>query len=135
MLRLVQTAPCEFDLAADHGDDDLAAVETLVYALLFTDQQAPARRVPTQWDRRGWYKSPQAGSALWHVRRQPLTDDARREVVSIITRTLSRAPALQDIAVTDERTSAPSGNVSSVFFGISGMHNGRKFMLRIALTP
>ena len=134
MLRLIQTAPCEFDLAIDDGEDD-GGVETLVYALLFTDQQAPARRVPAQWDRRGWYKAPQAGSALWHLRRQPLTDDARREVASIVTRALSRAPALRDITVTNERASDPAGNVSSVFIGISGVHNGRAFMLRIPLTP
>jgi phage gp46-like protein len=133
MLKLIQTGPCEFDLAADDpaGDDANAAAETLVYAALFTDQEAPPRRVPEQWDRRGWYKSPQAGSGLWHVRRQPLTPAARLEAVAMIEQTLRRAaPALENLAVQE----TPAGNVSSVIVAITGNYRGRQIIVRVPLS-
>jgi phage gp46-like protein len=136
MLKLIQTAHNEFDLAIDDpaNDDADAAVATIVYAILFTDQEAPARRVPEKWDRRGWYKDPQAGSGLWHVRRQPLTSAARQEAVALVERALAQAaPALQDIVVREAIPSNPAGNVSSVFLEITGVHNGRKFLLRVPL--
>ena len=130
MLKLIQTDWQRFDLALDAGDDDNAAVATLVYALLFTDQEAPDSRVNDPFDRRGWYKNPNAGSGLWHVRRQPLTPAARQEAIHHIQRALSQAPALSDIVV--EETS--QGNVSGVAVSISGKHNGRQFVLKVPLS-
>ncbi|MDR2012387.1 MAG: phage GP46 family protein, partial [Rhodanobacter sp.] len=88
MLKLIQTAPGEFDLAPDDPADDVSAAATLIYATLFTDAQAPLRRVGDAWDRRGWYNNPQAGSGLWHVRRQPLNAAARLEAIALIERAL-----------------------------------------------
>jgi phage gp46-like protein len=135
-LKLVQTAPCQFDLAPDDpADDDAnAAAATLVYATLFTDQIAPARRAPDPWDRRGWYKNTQAGSALWHVRRQPLTDAARREAIALVEQALKRAsPALTNISVS-ERVSNQAGNISRLTLEITGLHNGRTFLMRVPLS-
>jgi phage gp46-like protein len=136
MLKLIQTAPGEFDLAADDpiNDDAQAAAATVVYALLFTDQEAPARRVPDRWDRRGWYNDPQAGSGLWHVRRQPLSPAARQEAIALARRALAKAaPALQNVAVREVIPSDPSGNISRVSLEITGEHNGRAFLVRVAL--
>jgi phage gp46-like protein len=136
MLKLIQTAPCQFDLALDDpaDNDAQAAAATLVYATLFTDQLAPARRVPEQWDRRGWYHDPQAGSGLWHVRRQPLTPTARQEAILLVERVLVRAaPALRDISVREIIPSDPSGNISSLWLEIAGTHNGRAFLVRVPL--
>ena len=135
MLKLIQTAPCEFDLALDDPAEANTAAATIIYAILFTDAEAPLRRVSEQWDRRGWYNDPQAGSGLWHVRRQPLTRAARLEAVALIERTLARAaPALKDIAVHEVTPSDPAGNVSSLMIEITGSHNGRKFLVRVPLT-
>ncbi|MCL2160699.1 MAG: phage GP46 family protein [Betaproteobacteria bacterium] len=135
MLKLIQTAPCEFDLAPDDPADANTAAATLVYAALFTDAEAPLRRVGEQWDRRGWYKDPQAGSGLWHVRRQPLTAAARLETIAIIERVLARAtPALQGIAVREVIPTDPAGNISRLLIEITGLHNGRKFLVRVPLS-
>jgi phage gp46-like protein len=137
MLKLIQTAPCQFDLMPDDPaeDDANSAAATLVYAALFTDQEAPKKRVTEAWDRRGWYKNPQAGSGLWHVRRQPLNADARLEAVALIERALTRAaPALQDITVREISPSDPAGNISSLYVEVAGQHYGRKFLVRIPLS-
>jgi phage gp46-like protein len=137
MLKLIQTAPCEFDLALDDpADNDAnAAAATAVIAILFTDAQAPLRRVDEPWDRRGWYSDPQAGSGLWHVRRQPLTAAARLEAIALIERALARAaPALKDVAVCEAAPTCPAGNISSLTVEITGSHNGRKFLMRVPLT-
>jgi len=137
MLKLIQTQPGQFDLAPDDPaeNDEHAALETLVYASLFTDQEAPARRVPDKFDRRGWYKTPQAGSGLWHVRRQPLTEAARREAIALVEQALKRAsPALSDIKVRETAAHDPAGNVSSLSIEIAGSHNGRTFLLRVPLS-
>lgn len=133
MLNLVQTDWGVFDLAFDDPalNDADAAVATLVYAVLFTDAEAPTARVPDGYERRGWWANPQAGSGLWHVRRQPLGSAARREALDMVRRALTlHAPGLTGIEVSDITA---SGNVSSVLLAISGQHNGRKFALRISL--
>ena len=136
MLKLIQTAPGKFDLAPDDpaGNDANAAAATLIYATLFTDQEAPERRAPDKWDRRGWYKAPKAGSGLWHVRRQPLTDDARLEAIALIEQALKRAsPALSDVSVNESGSTDPARNISSLTLDIAGYHNGRKFLVRVPL--
>ncbi|MDR0673315.1 MAG: phage GP46 family protein [Zoogloeaceae bacterium] len=136
MLKLIQTGWCEFDLDFDDpaDEDTAAALATLVFAVLFTDQEAPSSRVADPYDRRGWYKDAQAGSGLWHVHRQPLTPEAEREAVARVEMALKeKAPALTDLAVQVVRTSSPAGNISSVYIEISGAENGRKFLIRAPL--
>jgi phage gp46-like protein len=138
MLQLIQTAPCQFDLAPDESAGDDSAAATLVYAALFTDQEAPLKRVETPWDRRGWFKDQQAGSGLWHVRRQPLNADARREAIALIERALTlksrAAPALQDIHVHEVEPTEQAGNISRLCVEVTGLHNGRKFLVRVPLS-
>jgi phage gp46-like protein len=136
VLKLVQTDWGEFDLAFDDPalNDDDAAVATLVYAVLFTDVEAPASRVSDRYDRRGWYENPQAGSGLWHVRRQPLHSAARREALDMVRIALmTHAPALTDIEITEVTPPSSSGTVSSVFLEVTGLHNGRRFLVRAPL--
>ncbi len=133
MLKLVQTDWGVFDLAPDDpalADAD-AAVATLIYAVLFTDAEAPAARVPDGYERRGWWADPLAGSGLWHVRRQPLGSAARREALDMVRTALqARAPGLVDVTVSEI---TPAGIVSSVVMEIAGQHNGRKFTVRVPL--
>jgi hypothetical protein len=134
MLKLVQIDNGVFDLAFDDPAlaDEAAAVETLVYGVLFTDAEAPADRVADRYDRRGWWADPAKGSGLWHVRRQPLGSAARRETLAMITTVLSgRDPGLIGIEVTEQAGSA--GNVSSVFLQVAGKHNGRQFVVKVPL--
>lgn len=134
MLKLVQTDNGVFDLVATDPalNDDDEAVATLVYAALFTDAEAPAARVPDGYERRGWWANPQAGSGLWHVRRQPLGSAARREALNMVrTALLSHAPGLTGVEVAEVKH--PAGNVSSVFLEVTGSHNGRKFLVRAPL--
>ncbi len=136
MLKLVQTDWGAFDLAFDDPalNDADAATATLVYGVLFTDAEAPASRVPDSFDRRGWWADAQAGSGLWHVRRQPLNSNARREALAMIRAALTtRAPALTDIQTQEVTLAEPAGNVSSVFLEVTGYHNGRKFIVRAPL--
>lgn len=136
MLKLVQTGPGIFDLAFDDPalDDADAAAATLVYAALCTDAEAPAARVADRFDRRGWWADPQAGSGLWHVRRQALNGNARSEALAMVRTALtSRAPALTDIEVQEVTLPATAGNVSRVFLEVTGLHNGRKFIVRAPL--
>lgn len=136
MLKLIQTDWGVFDLAVDDpalGDVD-AAVATLIWGVLFTDAEAPARRVPERFDRRGWFADPEAGSGLWHVRRQPLHGAARREALEIIrTALLARSAAFSDLVVAEVQLPSASGSVSSVVVEVSGAHNGRKFVVRAPL--
>lgn len=136
MLKLLQTDWGRFDLAVDdpaQADAD-AAVATLVFGVLYTDAEAPVSRVDDLFDRRGWYADPQAGSGLWHVRRQPLNSRARLEALAMVRTALTmRAPALTDVDVQEVTLPAPAGNVSSVFLEVTGSHNGRKFIVRASL--
>lgn len=136
MLKLVQTDWGKFDLAFDDPalNDAEAATATLIYAVLFTDAEAPASRVADGFDRRGWYADPDAGSGLWHVRRQALNSAARREALDMVRTALTvRAPALTDIDVQEVTLPEPAGNISSVFLEVTGSHNGRKFIVRAPL--
>lgn len=131
MLRLVQTDWGCFDLALSDPDDD--AVATVVYALLLTDAEAPPRREPDGYLRRGWWADPTAGTGLWHVRRQALNAAARREALAMVERALAdRAPGLTGIAVREVIT-AREGSVSRVQIEVSGAHNGRQFVVQIPL--
>ncbi|MDD2722237.1 MAG: phage GP46 family protein [Gallionella sp.] len=132
MLKLVQMDNGVFDLAFDDPalNDDAAAVETLVYAVLFSDAEAPVARVADRYDRRGWWAAPQAGSGLWHVRRQPLGSAARRETLTIIRDALTRH-GLSQVQITE--TSPVAGSVSSVLLNITGLHNGRQFVVSVPL--
>ena len=136
MLKLVQTDWGRFDLAVDdpaQADVDAAAA-TLVFGVLYTDAEAPAHRVDDPFDRRGWFADPQAGSGLWHVRRQPLNSKARLEALAMVRTALTtRSPALTGIEVQEVMLPEPAGNVSSVFIEVTGFHNGRKFIVRAPL--
>lgn len=134
MLKLVQIDNGVFDLVFDDPalSDADAAVATLIYAVLFTDAEAPVDREPDRFARRGWWADPQAGTGIWHVRRQPLGSAARREALAMVqSALLNRFPALTEVVVA-ERVIAV-GNVSSVFLEVSGLHNGRKFILSTPL--
>jgi len=111
-------------------------VATLIYAVLFTDAQAPASRVPERFEQRGWYAAPQAGSGLWHVRRQALDSRARQEALGMVRSALQAhaGAALEQIDVQEEDAKgAGAGNVSSVVLRVTGKHNGRQFSTRIHL--
>jgi len=136
MLKLVQTDWGRFDLAFDDSalDDPDSAVATLVYAVLFTDAEAPSSREPDAYHRRGWWADPDAGSPLWHVRRQPLSSAARREALDSVRTALTlRAPALTGIDVQETSAAEPAGNISSVSLEVTGFHNGRKFIVKAPL--
>ncbi len=132
MLKLVQIDNGVFDLAFDDpalADED-AAVATLVYAVLFSDSEAPPERVPDRYERRGWWADPAAGSGLWHVRRQPLGSAARRETLAMIENALT-GHGLAGVQVTEQ--AGTEGNVSSVLLQITGRHNGRNFTVKVPL--
>ncbi|MBD9362900.1 phage GP46 family protein [Methylomonas fluvii] len=132
MLKLVQVDNSVFDLAFDDpaANDLQAALETLVYAALFTDAEAPESRVPDRYERRGWWADPQAGTGLWYLRRQGLGDAARREAIYMVQQALLDH-GLTDVSVIEDPTAA--GNVSGVFLVISGLHNGRNFAMSVPL--
>lgn len=132
MLRLVQIDNERFDLAfADTTiTDNMDDVETIVYAALFTDQKAPDERIDDRYDRRGWWADPAAGSGLWHVRRQALTDAARAEALDMVRQTLEKRTAgLSDIAVSMEDLVNPD----SLYLTITGTYRSRKFTLKVTL--
>jgi len=136
MLKLVQLDNGVFDLApedqnATEDEAAQAAAETLVYAILFTDQIAPEDRVADSFDQRGWWHDETRGVGLWYVRRQALGDKARNESLNMIKRALEdKSNALTDITVTD---TTDARNVSSVILQITGQHNGRQFIMKTSL--
>lgn len=136
MLKLVQTDWGRFDLAFDDpakADADAVAA-TLVFGVLYTDAEAPAARISDSFDRRGYWADPEAGSGLWHVRRQPLNSAARREALAMVRTALTtRAPALTNVDVQEVTAKDAAGNVSSVLLEVTGLHNGRKFIVRANL--
>lgn len=133
MLKLVQTDWGVFDLAFDDpaADDADAAVATVIYAILFTDAEAPDGRVDDTWDRRGWFEDSNAGTGLWYVRRQALDDQARLEAYMMVYTALDGRDGLSNIVV--DEVEAPAGSVSSVFMRVAGFHNGRQFVIGIPL--
>jgi len=136
MLKLVQIDNGVFDLApedpnATEDEAAQAAAETLVYAVLYTDQVAPAGRVADPFDQRGWWHDETRGVGLWYVRRQALGEKARNESLIMIKRALEdKSNALSDITVTDI---TDARNVSSVILQITGQHNGRQFIMKVPL--
>ena len=135
MLKLVQTDWGRFDLALIDPDEDqeLALLQTLIYAVLFTDAPAPASRVPERMNRRGWWADPEAGSPIWHVRRQPLSSAARAEALAGVRRALKKKAALTNLEIREVILPSPAGNVSRVSLEISGQHNGKNFLIRAPL--
>lgn len=129
MLRLIQTDTGQYDLAPDDGGE-ASAVETLVLAALLTDAEAPDSREPDRYHRRGWWADHQAGTGLWHVRRQALSDAARREAIGMV-RTALVMHGLTDLSILDVTPAA--GSVSSLLLEISGRHDGRQFVTRVPL--
>ncbi|MCZ4065650.1 phage GP46 family protein [Oxalobacter aliiformigenes] len=132
MLRLVRIDNGRFDLAfADTTiTDNMDDVETIVYAALFTDQEAPDERIDDRYDRHGWWADPAAGSGLWHIRRQALTDAARAEALDMVRQTLEKRTAgLSDIVVSME----DSVNPDSLYLTITGTYRSRKFTLKVTL--
>lgn len=132
MLRLIQTDNGQFDLAfsdpamANNMDD----VETIIYAALFTDQEAPDDRVTDTYESRGWWADPKAGSGLWYVRRQALSDEARMEALDMVRRTLEkRSTGLSDVVVTVDDLADPS----NMYLNIAGKYKSRKFTTRVPL--
>jgi hypothetical protein len=120
-----------FDLAMYPADTDPTALDaqTLIYAVLYTDAQAPAGRV--QDGRRGWWADPAAGTGLWYVRRQALDSAARREAIDMVRAArAARSPALTEISVADV---TPAGTVSEVLIQVTGKHNGLAFSVPFAL--
>lgn len=133
MLKLVQIDNGVFDLAFDDPalQDADAAAATLIYATLFTDQVAPVGRVADPFDQRGWWHDPDRGTGLWYVRRQALSDKARRESLNMIKRALeAKSDAFTNIVVTEV---IDPRNVSSVMLEISGKHNGVQFIMMTSL--
>ncbi|WP_050469167.1 phage GP46 family protein [Herbaspirillum chlorophenolicum] len=136
MLKLIRKDDGSFDLAYDDPalQDADAAVATVIYAELYTDAEAPVDRAPDRFNRRGYWADAAAGSGLWHVRRQPLTDKARRETLNIFeTRLKNLDPAFTDVVIQEVTVPDPSGNVSSVFVQVTGSHNSVKFIVRAPL--
>lgn len=132
MLKLVQIDNGVFELAFDDPalTDEAAAAETLVYAVLFSDAEAPVARVPDRFDRRGWWADPPAGCGLWHLRRQPLGSDARRETLALIKNALTQH-GMTGVEITELPSSA--GNVSRVTLQVTGLHNGRQAIVKVPL--
>lgn len=131
MLKLVQIDNGVFDLVFDDPalNDADAAIQTLVYAVLFTDAEAPESRVPDRYERRGWWADPAAGTGIWHVRRQPLSDAARREALAMVEQALLDH-GLTEVSVSEQPV---AGSVSSLFMTITGKHNGRTFNMSVPL--
>lgn len=136
MLKLVQIDNGVFDLAFDDPalQNEDATVATIIYAALFTDQKAPAGRVADPYDQRGWLDKPNAGSGLWYLRRQGLSDKARQEAIYMVEAALAeRTIGLNNIKVSLITPSQAAGNVSSVSLQITGLHNGRAFLTNVPL--
>jgi phage gp46-like protein len=130
MIKLIRLPGGGFDVALDDTADSAGAVATVVYAALLTDARAPEAREPDGLAARGWWARPTAGTGLWHVRRQPLGDAARLETVRMVEQALAREPSLAGVQVLD--TTEP-GSVSGVSLSVSGQHNGRQFLMDVAL--
>jgi phage gp46-like protein len=131
MLKLVQIDNGVFDLQFDDPalNDADAAIATLVYAVLFTDAEAPVDRVPDRFERRGWWDDNSVGSGIWYVRRQPLGSSARLEALAMVEQALL-GHGLTNVSVSEQPV---AGSVSSVFMAISGSYNDRNFVLSIPL--
>lgn len=123
MLQIIQTAYGHFELAPISSTENkaLAIAKSVVLTNLLTDQQAPADRVHDEFDRRGWWYDLTKGTGIWYVRRQALTDAARRETLRMIREGLKNEPGMADVIVTDV---SQQGNVSSLEVDIRGTYYG-----------
>jgi len=130
MIKLKRLPHGGFDVDLADSQDAEATVATVVYALLLTDQRAPAEREPDAFARRGWWVDPEAGSGLWHVRRQALDGAARDETLRMVLERLLQEPSLAGVTVDDV---SPPGSVSDLQMAISGQHNGRQFLMNVTL--
>lgn len=133
MLKLVQIDQNTFDLAFDDPalTDTEAALNTLLAVVLYTDAEAPESREPDRYLRRGWWHK-KTGNDIWHVRRQPLTPDARKEALFVVENALKKySDVLSDIVVTDitSRSASPTG----VILQITGKHKNREFLRQVTL--
>lgn len=140
MLKLVQTDYGQFDLALIQPDDDAweTALRTLILATIFTDQLAPAGRVTDPYDQRGWWFDPQKGTGFWYLRRQPLSQAARRETVNMMLTALSKRPELSEITVSEIESQSHDErlrNVSHVAVQVHGLYDKRKFRLVLFIAP
>lgn len=136
MIKLQVLPGGGFGVALDDSADPAGAVATVVYALLLTDARAPEAREADSFAARGWWAKPDAGSGLWHVRRQGLSAAARLETVRMIEAALVREPALTGVQVLDATggaVEAAPGSVSGMQVSVSGQHNGREFLIDLAL--
>jgi len=126
MLKLVQTEYGHFDLAVIEPTEDAgkARAKTAVYAALFTDQIAPEDRVEDGENRRGWWFDETLGTGLWYVRRQALTEAAKRETLRMIREALINTEGMTDIAVTEL---SDQRNVSLLVLDIRGAYDGVNF--------
>lgn len=126
MLKLVQTEYGHFDLAVIETAEDAgkARAKTAVYAVLFTDQIAPAGRVEDGENRRGWWFDETLGTGLWYVRRQALTESAKLETIRMIREALINTEGMADIVVTEL---SAQRNVSLLVLDIRGAYHGVKF--------
>lgn len=133
MLKLVQTNWGQFDLALiDEEPTDVVDMKTILYAILFTDQQAPQGRVADLHDQRGWWFAPDDGSGLWYLRRQSLSAAARLETINMVKAALEAELGMSNVEVSDV---TPAGNVSSVELEVSGIYYGTSFYLVIPSWP
>lgn len=133
MLKLVQTNWGQFDLALiDEEPTDVVDMKTIIYAILFTDQQAPQGRVADPHDQRGWWFAPDDGSGLWYLRRQSLSAAARLETINMVKAALEVELGMSNVEVSD---ATAAGNVSSVELEVSGIYYGTSFHLVIPSWP
>lgn len=149
MLHITQIDNGVFDLRFDSlapapsGLDEEQALLyhrlcSLVYTALFTDAATDkVDREPDRALRQGWWLDPTVGSALWHIRRQPLSPEARLEALEEVRSRLNDcAPALEELSVdfvSDGDAAGVSRNVSGVFLKIAGRHNGVLAVVQIPL--
>lgn len=132
MIKLIRLPGGSFDVALEEAGDSASAAATVVYAVLMTDARAPVSREADGFVARGWWVRTEAGSGLWHVRRQGLGDAARLETVRMVQQALAREPSLSEVQVV-EATGDVEGSVSEMRLSVAGKHNGREFLIDVSL--
>lgn len=134
MLGLEQIEQGVFDLVFTDVSDADADVRTLVYAVLGTDRRAPDYIESDGFEKRGCWDDPEAGTGLWWLRRQPLSDAVRAESIQMIKDALAtKQPGLIGVDVAVVTPDQATGNISSVMLQITGTHNGREFIVNVPL--
>jgi phage gp46-like protein len=132
MLKLLQAGYGEFDLVFDEdaGADDVTALSTIIYALLFTDAEAGGDLQPDIYQRRGWWYDSAVGSLIWALRQQPLNADTRSAAISNVTDVLASHPELSAVSVTDI---SADRSVSALTLSISAAYNGITSIVQVEL--